>query len=311
MMTPKQLKEKVVGPYVVTLTPFDSRLELDEQGLCRNIRYLIDCGIVNGAGVICPTGSTGECYVLSNQERRRVWEIVMNEAAGRVPVVAGCNLPGTDHVIELVKMAEEVGMDGVMILPPYYWAPAHLDVVAHFQAISDATRLGIVVYNNVWITRCDFSLETLTALSKIEHIVAIKDCTNSFSRMMDELFAIGNRINIINCFDGLEELGYEWGCKGFITTYGNFLGEWASDLHTASMAHDRKRGRELAAWVRPLQDVVNNVKRTLGEAQSISCWKACMDLCGLAGGYLRLPALPVSNELRAKLEQTLRQMGRI
>ena len=311
MMTPEELKEKVVGPYVVTLTPYNSKLQIDEEGLRANTRYLIESGIVNGAGVLCPTGSTGECYVLSREERRRVWEIVKDEAAGRVPVVAGCNLPATDHVIELVKSAEQVGMDGVMILPPYYWAPAHADVVAHFKAISDATSLGIVVYNNVWITRTDFSLQTLVALSEIEHIVAIKDCTNDFSRMIDELVAIGDRINIISCFDGLEELGYEWGCKGFITTYGNFLGRWASNLHTACVAHDRKRGLELAAWLRPLRDTINNVKRTLGEAQSISCWKACMDLCGLAGGHLRLPALPVSDELRSDLERRLREMGRI
>ena len=311
MMNPGELRHKVVGAYVVTLTPFDSRLKVDEKGLRANTRYLIDSGIVNGAGVLCPTGSTGECYVLSNEERGRVWEIVMDEAAGRVPVVAGCNLPGTDHVIELVRLAERVGVDGVMVLPPYYWAPAHVDIVAHFQAISDATNLGIVVYNNVWITRRDFALETLVALDKIEHVVAIKDCTSSFARMIDELYAIGDRVNIINCFDGLEELGYEWGCKGFITTYGNFLGQWAANLHAAACAHDRQRGRELAEWVRPLQDVVNNVKQALGEAQSISCWKACMDLCDLAGGHLRLPALPVSDKLRAELKQTLKKMGRI
>lgn len=311
MMTPEQLKEKMVGPYVVTLTPFNPRLELDEEGLCRNIRYLIDCGIVNGAGVICPTGSTGECYVLNNDERRRVWEVVMEEAAGRVPVVAGCNLPGTDHVIELVKMAEEIGVDGAMVLPPYYWPPAHADIVAHFQAISDATNLGIVVYNNVWITQRDFSLDTRAALAEINHIIALKDCTSDFKRLIDGVRLVGDRYNIINCCDGLEVLGYMMGCKGFITTYGNFLGEWAVKMHSVCKAGDLDKAMELATRVRPLQDIINNVKRTLGEAQSISCWKVCMDLCGLAGGYLRLPALPVSDELRAELKQTLQNMGRI
>ena len=237
-MTPEQLKEKMVGPYVVTLTPFNPRLELDEEGLCRNICYLIDCGIVNGAGVICPTGSTGECYVLNNDERRRVWEVVMEEAAGRVPVVAGCNLPGTDQVIELVKMAEEVGLDGAMILPPYYWPPAHADILAHFQAISDATNLGIVVYNNVWITQRDFSLDTRAALAEIDHIVALKDCTSDFKRLIDGVRLVGDRYNIINCCDGLEVLGYMMGCTGFITTYGNFLGEWAVKMHNAGKADD-------------------------------------------------------------------------
>lgn len=311
MMKPEQLKEKTVGPYVVTLTPFDSGLNLDEEGLRRNTRYLIDCGIVTGSGVICPTGSTGECYVLSHEERRRVWEIVMDEADRRVPVVAGCNLPGTDDVIELVEMAEDVGVDGVMILPPYYWPPSHAEIVAHFQAISDATNLGIVVYNNVWITQRDFSLETLAALARIDHVVALKDCTSDFKRLIDGVRLVGDGYNVINCCDGLEVLGYMMGCTGFITTYGNFLAEWAVKMHNAGKAGDIDRAMELATWVRPLQDIINNVKRTLGEAQAVSCWKACMDIVGLTGGYLRLPHLPISNELKGALHQTLKEMGRV
>jgi dihydrodipicolinate synthase/N-acetylneuraminate lyase len=311
MMTPEQLRDKVVGPYVVTLTPFDRALRVDDGGLRTNTRYLIDCGIVSGAGVLCPTGSTGECYVLDNEERRRVWEVVLDEAAGRVPVVAGCNLPGTDHVIELVKLAQEVGVDGVMILPPYYWPPEHADIVAHFKAISDATELGIVVYNNVWITQHDFSLETLEALAGIENIVALKDCTKDFKRLIDAVALAHDHYNVINCADGLEVFGYMRGCSGFITTYGNFLGEWAVQMHQAGKAGDMDEAMRLAAWVRPLQDIINSVKRTRGEAQAISCWKACMDMVGLAGGALRLPHLPVDKDLRQALERTLRKMGKL
>lgn len=310
-MTPQQLKEKMVGSYVVTLTPFDDRLDVDERGLRTNTRYLIESGITNGSGVICPTGSTGECYVLSIEERRRVWELVMDEVAGRAPVVAGCNLPGTEHVIELVRIAEEVGVDGVMILPPYYWPPGHAETVAHFKAISDATRLGIVVYNNVWITQHDMSLQTLAALAEIENIVALKDCTSDFKRVIDGVRLARDQYATINCIDGLEGLAYLIGCKGFITTYGNFLAEWAVNTHRACHEGDIEAAMELAAWVRPLQDVINHVKRTEGEAQAVSCWKACMDMVGLVGGHLRLPHLPVSEGLRHTLGSTLKEMKRI
>ena len=134
------LREKLVGIIVVTTTAFTSSYEIDREGIRRHTRFLIDSGIKEGMGVLLPTGSTGECPSLREDERKEVMKIVIDEARGEVPVVCGCNHTDTRVVIELAKFAQEAGADGVMISPPYYWKPSEDVIIRHYKKIAEEIK---------------------------------------------------------------------------------------------------------------------------------------------------------------------------
>lgn len=142
------LREKIKGVVVVMVTPFKENYEIDEDALRKLTRFLVESGIKEGKGVLVPAGSTGECPMLTEEERRYIFKVIKEEAGNAVPILGGCNHTDTRAVIKLVQYAEEAGLDGVMISPTYYWKPNEEMILNHFRAIAKATNMGIMVYNN-------------------------------------------------------------------------------------------------------------------------------------------------------------------
>jgi len=307
-MKPEELKEKLQGPIVVMITPFKENLELDEEGLRKNTRFLIEKGVRKGAGALVPTGSTGECFNLTNEERKRVIKIVVEEVKGKVPVVAGCNHTSTQQVIELARYAEDVGANGVMIMPPYYGCASDEMMVKFYREIAEKINIGIMVYNNPEVSGVDIPVETMLKIAEIENVVAYKDCTENFIKYDLTTIALGDKINVLDgSGDFCEPYGMIMGRKGFITGFANFIPEIFIDTYKAVEEGNYEKAKELHIKLYPLYKFCFD-RSYNSQAPFISMIKAATNIRGLPAGPVRPPLLPVEGEDKKELEKIIHQL---
>lgn len=304
-----EVVRKLVGVQVVVATPFDEAMNLDIGALKRQTRYLIDSGLREGKAVIIPFGSTGECSSLTLEERKRGLEAVMEAAAGQAPVMVGANESGTGMVIDLVKHASSVGAAAAMILPPFYIKPSLEAIRRHFQAISDATDLPIIVYNNPDILAMDVPLDCLAELGKIDHVVGIKECTWIMDKLRLVAADLGGRMAVTNGNgEAHEPFGYLSGTVGFVSALANFAPRLSLAVHEAGVAGDTKRGMELYHMARPWNQMLTSVAVRDGGGQAISLVKASMEIMGWPNMRPRLPIYPLSGADMAALRAILEKM---
>jgi len=302
-MKPEELKEKIKGVVVVMTTPFKPNFELDEKGLRKQTRFLLDNGIRNGSGVLVPTGSTGECPMLTDEERRRVIQIVKEEAKDEVPVVAGCNHTDTRTVIKLVHYAEEVGVDGVMISPPYYWKPSEEILLNHYETIAKETDLGIMVYNNWFASQLDIPIESMVKLAEIPNIVALKECTPNIHKFIGMINALGDTITIVNgSGTAYEPACSAVGSRGFVSGEANFIPKTSVEIYRAEEEGDYNRALKLCRQIAPLVDFILG---GTSPADYIARIKATMDMVGIPAGPPRPPLLPPDEQTKAQLKKLL------
>ncbi|MGB9857430.1 MAG: dihydrodipicolinate synthase family protein [Dictyoglomaceae bacterium] len=298
------LKEKIKGVIVVMITPFKENYELDEEGLRRLTRFLIDSGIKEGKGVLVPAGSTGECAMLSDEERKRIFQIVKDEAKNEVPVIGGCNHTDTRTVIKLVHYAEEAGLDGVMISPPYYWKPDERMVLAHYKAIAKETSLGIMVYNNWFASQLDIPVDLMAKLvDEVPNIVALKDNCNIISKLAQMIEALGDRISIVNgSGEPHEPYAALMGARGFVTGEACVIPKTCVAIYEAEEKKDWDKAKEL---LRQSSVLWNYLLSGSHIADYIVRVKAALNILGLPGGIPRLPLQPASSKEIEDLKKLL------
>ena len=171
------MKRKEMKGYITPiLTPFDKNGKIDGQAMRQNISYLIEEGI-HGIAI---SGSFGEFPLLSSPERIRLFEVAVDEAAGRCAIIAGTMHANTEEVINLSQAAEKIGVDGLLITPPYYLLPSPRDVQKYFQQIDQNVSLPIAIYNNPSKTGINLSTSLMAELSNLEHVVTIKQSSTFF-----------------------------------------------------------------------------------------------------------------------------------
>jgi 4-hydroxy-tetrahydrodipicolinate synthase len=296
------------GANIVMLTPFKSSTEVDTEALRANTNWLVEKGVVTGKGVLIPDGTNGECFSMTLPERKRLMEVVVEEAAGRVPVCVGCNHTGTEQAIDLAKHAERIGADAVMILPPYYEkCPDDETVYAHFRAISDAVHIGIMIYNNPSVVGKDLALELLLRMAEIENIIALKECTSNFAKLREVIRHLKNRWAIIDSWgENNCPFNYQLGAVGFISLIGNFAPAYAVELHDISVAGDPERAQALYARTVAVNAMIDGA----GPYRGIALAKEGMRLVGRPmGDYERLPLVRPSTEQCAQLRRLMVAAG--
>ena len=312
-MDKQKFKELICGPVTVVFTPFDEKgKNIDENALKSNVRYLIDHGIKNGSGVLVAGGSTGDCYVMSTDERKKVFDIIVKEANGEVPVICGCNHTSVNIIIELAKYAESIGADGVMVTPPYYWMNLYDDAIyASYKAISDAINIGIMIYNNPFIIGKDLSLDILIRLSELENIWALKECTTQHIKFIKVVENLSGRIAVINgAGEWMEPISYRLGTKAFISGFANFAPEICVGIHNESMKGNFQKATEIAKKLRPLQYLLGQYVQEIGSAsQGGRMYKEMAILCGFKEGGPRLPIMSIPDSYREKLLKALTEGG--
>src|SRR5258706_10707370 len=181
------------------VTPFKEDLSIDEGAM----RRFVDFQITDGINFLVPCGTTGESVTLSDEEQRRVVEIVLSQAGGRVPVIAGAGGNNTVHVIKLACEWERLGVDGLLSVTPYYNKPTQEGLYQHFKAIAAAVPLPIVVYSVAGRTGVNVEPATLKRLAAIDNIVGVKEASGNVGQMAAVIQEVPERFNVLSGDDVL------------------------------------------------------------------------------------------------------------
>lgn len=309
--TPEEFKQMMRGVVTIQFTPFKSVTEIDEGALRDNTQFMIENGLVEGRAVSVVGGSNGEGFSLSASQYRQLIDVVIEEANGRVPVCVGCIRPAAQPVIELARYAEEAGADGIMVLGPHYYPNEPADMVyAHFKAIADATDIPIMIYNNLFVTGQDLSVDLLRRLADIDQIVALKECTPYTGKLREVALRLADRFALIPCYTCGMPLAYQLGAVGFITLYGNFCPAVPLAMHDACLAHDFERAQKLYVQTRPLDAYGAAAVRAGGPGRETAIFKEVARLAGRPMGAVeRLPLVRPSEDERGLVRRLMIESG--
>ena len=221
------------GSIPALVTPFRDEA-IDEQAF----RDLVEWQIAEGSHALVPCGTTGESATLDFDEHLRVVELCVAQAAGRVPVIAGCGSNNTAHAKKYMAAAAKLGADAALVVLPYYNRPNQQGVLAHFRALADASDLPIVVYNVPSRTVTDILPETLGELARIKSIVAIKDASGNLARVTAHRLACGTDFIQLSGNDDMT-LGFMgMGGKGCISVTANVAPKLCAQFQDACLAGD-------------------------------------------------------------------------
>lgn len=263
---------------------------------------LVERQIAGGVHGLVPVGTTGETATLSHEEHRRVVELCVATARGRVPVVAGAGSNSTDEAIELVRHAKAVGAEAALVVTPYYNRPSQEGLYAHYKAINDAVQLPILVYNVPARTSVDISNATLARLARLPNIVGIKDATGDLPRASLQRLECGEDWVMLSGNDD-GGLGYmAHGGHGCISVTCNVAPEACADFYNACMAGDYAAA--LAG-----QDRLIRLHKALFADASPSPTKFALSHLGLCAEDCRLPIVPCSDAARQEVIAGLKEAG--
>ena len=280
------------------VTPFTTSGALDEAAVRRLTRRQIDGGI----HFLVPCGTTGESPTLSDTERQRVVEIVVDEAAGRIPVLAGAGGHNTREVIGLAREMERVGASGLLSVAPYYNKPSPEGMYQHFRSIAESTALPVIVYNVPGRTGCNIDVATLVRLAAIPNIVGVKEASANMTQMCEICRALPGDFNVLSGDDAFTLPLMAVGGRGVISVAANEAPTEMAQMVEAAERGDFKAARALHTRLLPLM-LVNFV-----ESNPIPV-KAAMARMGLLEEVYRLPMVPPREASRQKIEQVLSDLG--
>jgi 4-hydroxy-tetrahydrodipicolinate synthase len=291
------IRERIRGSIPALITPMKNG-EVDEAAF----RKFVSWQIAQGSHGLVPMGTTGDSPTLTHEEDMRVVELCVEEAAGRVPVIAGTGSNATAEAISLTKHAKEVGADAVLSVAPYYNKPTQEGLYRHFAAIAEAVDIPILLYNIPGRSVVEISVETIARLSKIANIIGVKDATNNLARPSRERLACEKGWRLISGED-ITALGYmAHGGHGCISVTANVAPRLCADFQNACMAGDFAKARTLQDQLSPLHDAM------FCEASPAPA-KFAASLLGYCTDEVRLPLVPATETARALIRKAMAHAG--
>jgi 4-hydroxy-tetrahydrodipicolinate synthase len=287
------------GSFTALVTPFKNG-SIDEKAF----RDLVDWQIAEGTNGLVPVGTTGECPTLSHDEHRNVVEWCVDQARGRVAVVAGAGSNSTDEAIELARHAEAAGADAVLVVTPYYNKPTQEGLYAHFKAVNDAVGLPILIYNIPSRSVIDMTVDTMKRLYELKNIAGVKDATANMMRVSQQRAALGEDFNQLSGED-ITALGFmAHGGHGCISVTSNVAPRLCAEFQAAC------RKGDFAAALK-LQDKLTPLHINLFVETSPAPIKYAVSLLGKCANTLRLPMVPASEKAQAAVRQAMVHAGLI
>ena len=276
------------------VTPFDQNGEVDFNAVRRLVDYLIE----NGTDGLVVAGTTGESPTLTTDEKIALFKAVVVAARGRVPVIAGTGSNNTRASISLTKQAEETGVDGIMLVAPYYNKPSQEGMYQHFKAIAESTSLPVMLYNIPGRSVVNLSAETIVRLSQIENIVAVKEASGNLDDMAAIISQAPNDFTLYSGDDSLTLPVLAIGGAGVVSVASHVIGNEMQE-----MINHFKNGRvqEAAHSHRQLLPLM----KALFTAPNPAPVKAALNMSGVQVGGLRLPLLPLSHDEEMALQVVL------
>ncbi len=293
------MRTRFTGCGTALVTPFTAAGAVDEAGVRRLAKRQIDAGV----HFLVPCGTTGETPTLSPGERRRVVEIVVEEAAGRVPVLAGAGGYDTREVIEAAKAMQAAGADGLLSVTPYYNKPTPEGLYQHYRAIAEATPLPVIVYNVPGRTGCNVDPATLARLATLPRVVGVKEASGNMTQICEVLAAVPEPFIVLSGDDALTLPAMAVGARGIISVASNEVPAEMSQMVEAAERGDFAAARQVHARLLPL------LLANFSESNPIPV-KAAMAQMGLLEEHYRLPMVPPKPETREKLARVLAAVGK-
>jgi 4-hydroxy-tetrahydrodipicolinate synthase len=291
------IRDRIKGSLTALVTPFKNG-EVDEEAF----RALVAWQIAEGTQGLVPCGTTGESPTLSHEEHNRVIELCVEEARGRVPVIAGTGSNATDEAIALTRHAKEVGCDAVLSVTGYYNKPTQEGQYRHFMAVADAVDIPVLLYNIPGRAVVSISVETMARLAKHPNIIGVKDATADLMRPSRERLACGPDWLLISGEDGTA-LGYNaHGGKGCISVTANVAPRLCAEFQAACAAGDFGKARAYQDRLMPLHDA-------LFCETSPAPVKYAASLLGLCSEDVRLPMAEASESARALVRAAMQRAG--
>ena len=291
------MRLQLKGVFAPNITPFAGNA-VDEAGLRRVLDYFIEKGIDG----LVPCGTTGESATLSHDEHRQVVELTVRHAAGRVPVIAGAGSNSTAESIELVKHAEAVGADAVLVICPYYNRPTQAGLLAHFTKVAASTSLPVIMYNIPSRTGVNMEAQTTARLSRIRNIVGIKEASGNLGQVADIIRLAEPGFSVLSGDGALTFSICCLGGTGGILADAHILPETWRKLVQLVAESRLREAREIHYRLLP-------VTQALFLETNPSPAKAAFEMMGICSSETRLPLLPASDACRARLREELTKLG--
>ncbi len=290
-------KTKFQGSLTALVTPFKNG-SLDEGAF----RGLVNWQIAEGTNGLVPVGTTGESPTVSHDEHRRVVEWCIEEAKGRVPVIAGAGSNSTKEAVELAQHAEKAGADAVLVVTPYYNKPTQEGMYQHFKAINDAINIPIIIYNIPPRSVIDMSVETMKRLFALKNIAGVKDATANVIRVSQQRAALGPDFNQLSGEDA-SALGFmAHGGHGCISVTSNVAPRLCAEFQRACLKGD------YAAALK-LQDKLMPLHHALFIETNPAPAKYALSLLGKCEDTVRLPMVPLTEPTKAAVREAMVHAG--
>jgi 4-hydroxy-tetrahydrodipicolinate synthase len=285
------------GSITALITPFKDG-KVDEKAFQKLVEWQID----QGAHGLVPCGTTGESPTLTHEEHKRVIELCVEAASGRVPVIAGTGSNSTAEAVELTRHAKTAGVDGVLVVTPYYNKPTQEGLYLHYKAINDCTDVPILIYNIPGRSIVDMSVETMMRLFKLKNIVGVKDATANMARVSQQRAALGTDFVQLSGEDATA-LGFmAHGGQGCISVTANVAPALCSEFQLACLAGNFRLALQLQDRLMPLHDAL------FVESNPVPVKYAASKL-GLCTADTRLPLAPLTAASRQKVDDALAAVG--
>jgi 4-hydroxy-tetrahydrodipicolinate synthase len=287
------------GSFTALVTPFKNG-SVDEKAF----RDLVEWQIAEGTNGLVPVGTTGESPTLSHDEHKQVVAWCVDQARGRVPVIAGSGSNSTKEAIDLSRHAETAGADAVLVVTPYYNKPTQEGLYAHYKAVNDAVGIPIIIYNIPARSVIDMSVDTMRRLYELKNIAGVKDATANMTRVTQQRAAMGEDFNQLSGED-ITALGFmAHGGHGCISVTSNVAPRLCAEFQAACLRGD------FAAALK-LQDKLSLLHIDLFVETSPAPAKYALSLLGKCQNTLRLPMVPASEKAQAAVRHAMVHAGLI
>ncbi|CDM65367.1 4-hydroxy-tetrahydrodipicolinate synthase [Pyrinomonas methylaliphatogenes] len=288
------------GCATALVTPFKLDGAVDEEAL----RRLIERQIVGGVRLLVPCGTTGESATMTEEEDQRVIAITVEVARGRARVIAGTGSNSTVDAIRYSQAARSLGVDGVMLVAPYYNKPTQEGLYAHFRAVAEAVQdLPVIIYNVPGRTGCNIAAQTTLRLAReVPNIVGIKEASGDFAQIMTILRERPNGFRVFSGDDSLALPLIALGADGLISVVSNEVPDLTSRMIDMALAGDWAAARQMHYRLLPLMEA-NFMESSPGPV------KAALAMMGLIEERYRLPLVPVQEKTKARLREILTELG--
>ena len=287
------------GSLVALVTPFRNDA-IDEDAIQKMVRWHIE----QGTDGIVPVGTTGESATLSEQEHCRVIELVVQAAAGRVPVVAGAGSNNTREAIFYHERAQELGADAALHVAGYYNRPSQEGLFRHFEALSEISTIPIVVYNIPPRATVDILPETMARIAALPNVTGVKDATADLTRPLRERMLIDTEFSFLSGEDASAVAYNAAGGNGCISVTANIAPAFCAKVQAACRGGDFKKAMNIQDRLMPLHLALFAEPNPAGPKYAAS-------LLGLCDAYCRLPMVPLSDDSKSAIRQAMTGLGLI